>query len=92
MTDNVYIFSNFKIVTEIIIKESDLLSIKHFNEWYDLLNEKYFYYYSKEKYYNMELSKIINIQRNIISEIYFILLNYGKFKINILDYNFINIK
>ena len=76
-----------QIVTEIIIKESDLLSIKHFNEWYDLLNEKYFYYYSKEKYYNMELSKIINIQRNIISEIYFILLNYGKFKINILDYN-----
>lgn len=81
-----YIFNNFKIFVEIDIDIDECDSIKSFDEWYSHLVYDYNMYRSKEQpYYNIKLEKIVNIQKNIISEIHFILDNHGEYKILSID-------
>ena len=77
-----YIFSNFRILLEIDINMDECDTIRSFDEWYGHLMNDYNLYSSKEQpYYNIRLEKIVNIQKNIISEIHFILSNHGEYKI-----------
>lgn len=77
-----YTFNNFKILIEIDINTDEYNTIKSFAEWYAHLAHDYDIYAFKEKpYYDMKLEKIVNIQKNIISEIHFILSNHGEYEI-----------
>lgn len=82
---NIYKLINFEIKTEFLIPRSDYKAIKNYDNWYLHLNHKYDLYSSKERcYYTDELLKIVDIQRNIINEILFIIQRCGKHKLNLI--------
>ena len=82
---NTYKLINFEIKTEFLIPKNDLKAIKKFDNWYLHLNYKHDFYSSKERWhYTNDLLKIINIQKNIINEILFIIQRCGKHKINLI--------
>ena len=81
-----YKFNNFKILVEKDLNIDEYNTIKSFDRWYGKSMIDYNLYSSKEKpYYNLNLEKIVNIQKNIISEIHFILYNHGEYKILSID-------
>ena len=82
---NIYKLINFEIKTEFLISKNDYKAIKNFDNWYLHLNYKYDFYSSKERcYYTNELLKIINIQKNIISEILLIIQRFGEHKLSLV--------
>jgi hypothetical protein len=81
---NIYKLINFEIKTEITLTREDFKSIKDFDDWYENLTYKFLYYKSKENGYSIELRKIINIQSNILSEVLFIIKNYGNHQLNLI--------
>ena len=82
---NIYKLINFEIKTEFLIPKNDLKAIKNFDNWYLHLDHKYDFYSSKEQcYHTNELLKIIDIQKNIINEILFIVQKFGKHKLSLI--------
>ena len=82
---NKYILINFEIKTDFLISKNDYKAIKNFDNWYSHLNYKYDFYSSKERiHYTNELLKIIDIQKNIINEILFIIQRFGKHKLSLI--------
>lgn len=81
---NTYKLINFEIKTEFLIPKNEYKAIKNFDNWYLHLNYKHDFYSSNKSYYNNELLKIIDIQKNIINEILFIIQRCGKHKLNLI--------
>ena len=81
---NTYKLINFEIKTEFLIPKNEYKAIKKFDNWYLHLNYKHDFYSLKESYYTNELLKIIDIQKNIINEILFIIQRCGKHKLNLI--------
>ena len=81
---NTYKLINFEIKTEFLIPKNEYKAIKNFDNWYLHLNNKHDFYSLKESYYNNELLKIIDIKKNIINEILFIIQRCGKHKLNLI--------
>ena len=82
---NTYKLINFEIKTEFLIPKNEYKAIKNFDNWYLHLSNKHTFYSSKEKcYYTNELLKIIDLQKNIINEILFIIQRCGKYKLNLI--------
>ena len=82
---NTYKLINFEIKTENLINNQDYKSIIKFDNWYEHLNNRYSYFKLKERYYySNKLTKIVNIQSNILSEILFIIERYGEHRLSLI--------
>lgn len=83
MTDYTVTFRNLKIVTDKFVNNDIFRKLIPFINWFNEISIKL----KKSKYNDYEYSKLINIQNNIISEIYFLL---NESDINIKNISIVN--
>ena len=83
MTDYTVTFRNLKIVTDKFVNNDIFRKLIPFINWFNEISIKL----KKSKYNDYEYNKLINIQNNIISEIYFLL---NESDINIKNISIVN--